>query len=274
MKLVDYGILLVIIATILFVPLDIAQRELNAYSSYEIQYHEKMDNAIDDALFFMVENDDFSQVKWNREECIKGFYQSFYGNFGMTRDPAGQQKIRKHLPLIGVIELNRISIAYQYPSNKDGEVLLEDAWTEYRPYQYEQDGYYYEFFIGNLKDWIKIYFPEQRQWQEGFRLDLAKIDKEVSWIADEEQFDRVRRHTVIQTIKKEMQKVINQYNFIGNQYGYQYEFYLPEIEKQDWCKTVDDMGIIVLFQGYPVDSVLDYTYSRFIYAGARTYKEK
>ncbi|HIS62755.1 MAG TPA: hypothetical protein IAC14_11045 [Candidatus Scybalomonas excrementigallinarum] len=274
MKLVDYGILFWALVATLLLPLQLAQREWIVYGQYERQYHKKMDNAIDDALFYMVEQDDFKNIKINREECVDAFYRSFYGNFGFMRNPMGQKRIKQHLPMISVIELNRMSIAYRKPVQKEGEWQLEEYWSPYYSYQYEENGYQYEFSVGNLSDWVRIYSLEKKEWVEGLRFDLVNKNKDFSWMRDDESFEQIRRHTVIETIKKKMQEVINRYNLIGIQYGKQYEFYLPEIETQPWCRTLDDMGIIVLFQGYPVDSLMGDTYDRFLYAGARTYKQE
>ena len=270
------------IFTAFALPVFIAEEELVAYSYYQIQYHQKMDNAIDDALYSMVEKDTYEEVTINKEECISNFYQSFYGNFGVENTVVTRNQIRQHIPMIGVVERDRFSIAYQQPVQKNGNWELTDAWTKEVFYEYEENGIRYQFQLGDKKDWVKVCFlyknrsteSENIQWIEGFYKELAKRDIRFFWMANEEQFEQVRRNTILCCIKQSMEMVSNEYNQIGKRGGFLYEFHLPNIEKQDWCRTIDDIGIMVLFQGYPVQGTIGKTYTRFVYSGARTYKQK
>lgn len=274
MKLVDYGILFWIIITALFLPVNWAIEENVAYAAYEIQYHQKMDNAVDDALFAMVEKDNYEEIQNNREECIQTFYRSFYGNFGFSDHPLGQQKIRKHLPFIGFVEREQFIIAFQKPMQQEKEMRLTDCWTKGAYYERKEGGWRFRFYIGALRDWIQILPPNQKHWEKGTRLDIVESYPEITWLRKEKEFHQIRRATVLKVLKSEMQEIVNKHNLIAQQYGFQYECYLPEIKDQAWCRNVDDIGIMVLFQGYPVDSVLGYTYQRFVYSGARVYKRE
>lgn len=273
MKLLDYSVLFWIILIAVFLPSTLAEQQNMAYAVHEIQYNQKMDCAIDDMLFALVEKDDYQQIQSNREECIQTFYRSFYGNFGFSDDFIGQQRIRKHLPLIGLVELDRFVIAFQKPIEQEKEMVLTDCWTEEKFFEREENGYRFRFYVGALRDWIQICPKGEVDFEKGMRTDLATNYTEITWLKDETEFHKIRQNTITSILKSEMQKVVQHHNFIGKQYGIQYEFYLPEQEGQDWCRNVDDIGVMVLFQGYPVTSAVGYTYQRFVYSGARTYKK-
>lgn len=272
MKLLDYSILFTIFSLVLLLPISIAEQEILTYSRYEMQYHGRMDNAIDDGLFSMVERDDVQTVVINREEYVKNFYESFFGNFGIADDEYAKQRMRKHLPFIGIVEQNRVSFFYQNPVKINETVEFLDTWTDYIPYEYEEGGYRYHFSVGSGKDMIVIYLPSKGEWIEGTRWELAKQDTELLWLTKDEVFEQIRRNTVISVLKREMERVVKENSLLAKQYGLEYEVYLPEVEKQDWCRTLDDIGMIVLFQGYPIKATVGKTYTRFVYSGARTYK--
>ena len=274
MKLLDYSLLFAIIIGVIYLPIQMAEQEIIAYSRYQVQYHEKLDNAIDDGLFDLVERDTYETVSLNREEALKRFYRSFYGNFGVPNIEIAKTKIRQHLPMIGIIEQNKMSIAYQKPTKNDGQWELIDAWTNYAYYEYEEGGIRYQFELGSKKDWVRVSFYENTTWIEGLRQDLAKKDSRLVWFLEEQRFEQIRRNTILKVLQKQMEQISNFYNRIGNQWGFQYEFYLPDVEQQDWCRAIDDIGMVVLFQGYPVEGTLGKTYTRFVYSGARTYKKE
>lgn len=274
MTLKDYSLLFAIVVLAFTFPIQMAEQQLLTYNRYQIQYHEKLDNAIDDGLFDLIEKDTYEEVVVNREECLENFYQSFYGNFGVENTSFAKSQIRQHLPLIGIVENDRVSIAYQRPVEKNGQWELVDEWTEYMPYEYRDGGIVYQFCLGSAKDWVEVCFYGDGRWIRGLRKDLAKQDTRLYWLEQDKQFEQIRRNTILQAIKKQMEEVSNFYNQIGNEWGFQYEFYLPDIENQDWCRTIDDIGMIVLFQGYPVEGLNGNVYTRFVYSGSRTYKKE
>lgn len=269
----DYSLLFAMIMVALYMPVQIAEQEMIAYSRYEIQYHEKLDNAIDDGLFDIVERDTYEEVVFNREEVLERFYRSFYGNFGVPNTSLAKTRIRQHLPLIGIVDQNKISIAYQKPVQKDGQWELVDAWTDDAFYEYQEGGILYQFQLGSAKDKVRVLFYGQTTWIEGLRKDLAQQDSRLYWLSDDKRFEQIRRNTILTVLKEQMMQISNFYNSIGNQWGFQYEFYLPDVEQETWCRTIDDIGMVVLFQGYPVEGTLGKTYTRFVYSGARTYKK-
>lgn len=268
----DYSLLFWLILCTVFLPFSFAERENIAYAVNEIQYHQKMDCAVDDSLFAMIERDNYQNIQSNRLECIQTFYHSFYGNFGFLNDQAGQQRIRKHIPLIGFVELDRFIIAFQKPFEQKGEMILTDCWTKETFYEKEENGWRFRFYVGALRDWIQVCPIGEMRFEKGMRNDLSEKYPQISWLKEETLFHQIRKNTIHNILKSKMQQIVNYHNFIGQQYGFSYEFYLPETEEEDWCRNIDDIGIMVLFQGYPIPSAMGYTYQRFIYSGARTYK--
>lgn len=274
MKLLDYSIVFLCIVTALLLPSFMSEQESMAYSRYGMQYHARLDHAIDDGLFAMMEQDTGERVILNRNRCVETFYQSFFANFGMLDDVQAQERIKHHIPCIGIVEQGRVSFLYREWNNQNGENELVDTWSAYIPYEYEEGGYRYRFFVGSKRDTVIVYIPSKNEWVEGTRDDLARQGTEFLWLRDQALFEQIRRNTIMKVIKESMEDLLTKQNLFAQQYGWNYHTYIPEGIKQDWCRTIDDIGMIVLFQGYPVKGTLGKTYTRFVFSGARTYKNE
>lgn len=272
MKLIDYGIFFLIMFCVLWFPSSITEKELSMYTRYEIQYHMRFDNAVDDGLVAMTERDDMEEVTIYPKACIQSFYSSFFGNFGVSDDPMKQQSLRMHLPILGIVGKEYIMISYQKPREDNGQQYLKEEWMAPKYYERNYGGYTYRFCIGRDKEIISVYLPEERRFLTGTREEIGEINPTFWWLKDKEHFEQMRKQVVLETIKGALEQVANQWNMVGKQYGYSYQVQIPELEKQTWCRTIDDIGMIVLFQGYPVEGTRGKTYTRFVFSGARTYK--
>ena len=49
---------------------------------------------------------------------------------------------------------------------------------------------------------------------------------------------------------------------------------LPLIEYEEWYRTIQDISMLVLFQGYPYGNSITGTYNRVAIGGARIAKRK
>lgn len=83
-------------------------------------------------------------------------------------------------------------------------------------------------------------------------------------------FDRIRRDIVTNEIKEKMSYYIQNNNYIAKEFGISYNFFLPNIKDDDWVRSIDDVSLFVLFQGYPYGKE---RFNRYSVAGARVYKE-
>ncbi|BCN32385.1 hypothetical protein [Anaeromicropila herbilytica] len=64
------------------------------------------------------------------------------------------------------------------------------------------------------------------------------------------------------------------HNRIAEHYGITYQFALPYIEKEEWYRTIDDIGLFVVFQGYPYGLNTGDVFNQYSYAGARIRKTR
>jgi hypothetical protein len=90
---------------------------------------------------------------------------------------------------------------------------------------------------------------------------------------EENSFEEERRRVIISLLKERMTYFMNHHNRIAKFYGINYEFTLPQIEKEEWYRSIDDVGMIVFFQGYPYGGSERGYYNRVLIGGARVRKD-
>lgn len=272
MRLINFCFLFIIMAITIALPLDIKINNLTAVTNVQMAYRQRLENAIDDAIFSLVEVDDSKQVVIHKEESIKSFYQSLYSNFGILHDYNQQNRMKIYLPLIIITQLDGFYLQYQDAVKTDNGHEIQSLWTSKIKYLLQEDGYEYEFYLGAAYDYLGVTHIESGQKEEGKRWDLLEAFPLNELLMDEDLFERKRRNTIITTLKDAMEKTIKEHNLLADSLGITYEFTLPVIPKEDWYRTIDDIGFLTIFQGYPYGIGTGDTFSRHAFVGARTRK--
>ena len=74
-------------------------------------------------------------------------------------------------------------------------------------------------------------------------------------------------------INRTMKYYLNQHNDIAKSYGISYEFSLPVMDESEMMRSIENPGMILVFQGYPI-SFDGTTYNQVEVAGAQIYKKE
>jgi len=93
-------------------------------------------------------------------------------------------------------------------------------------------------------------------------------DVTIPLLNDEDEFDQVRRRTIVDTLQENIAYYINEHNVYTKELDVTYTFHLPIIDQEDWYNTVDDISILAFFQGYPY-RMADEVYHEYAFVGAR-----
>lgn len=270
MKLTDLALIFLVIEILLFSILDIRFDQLSAVTEKCNTYNRFLDNAVDDGCYFLVEKDNSRKLHTNKEKAVEQFFTSLYANFGIIGQSAAERNLDKYIPVILVTDREGFSIQYSEAVDRGGEKVLVKRWSEKIPYAYEDDRIICCFTLDN---YVRVFDKADNTTIEGDYRDL-KDTVPCSFFREEGLFDEVRRNTIINELEKNMEIYINYYNEIAGQFGITYQFWLPGIDKTDWDRTIDDVSLFVVFQGYPYNvSSLD-TYNRYAYGGARIRKSR
>ena len=268
MKLTNLAIIFVILEICIFSILNIRTDNLTAITNKNMEYNKMLDSAIDDGIIDLVEVDSKRNLILNKEVAVTQFYTSLYANFGILGDSSKETKLRGYVPVILVTDTDGFYINYTDSYQSLDGVLQVKRWSEKIPYTYTSENLIYKFTLGT---YVTIYDSNTNEVREGDYTDLESFYPD-SIMSDKETFDTYRRNAIITEIEKYMNDYINEYNKIAYQFGITYQFWLPVIDKADWYRTIDDISMLVIFQGYPYNVGSLDTYNRYALGGARIKK--
>ncbi len=270
MKLTDLALIFLIFEILLFSMLDIRFNQLEAVTEKSNAYNTALDNAVDDGCYFLVEEDSSRSLHTNKEKAAEQFLTALYSNFGVIGQPALEEKLKRYIPVILVTDRDGFYVNYSEVTVMGGEKLLVKRWSEKIPYAYEDDKVICSFTLAN---YVRVFDKASNTSVEGDYRDVKDMIS-CSFFQEEEQFNEVRRNTVINEIEKNMENYINYYNEIAGQFGITYKFWLPLVDRTDWDRTIDDVSLFVVFQGYPYNAASLDTYNRYAFGGARIRKAR
>lgn len=271
MKLTNYVIIFCMIAFCLVFVNDTKSRNLTELSQKKVEYNIALDSAVDDSILSLVEVDSKQHITLNKNAGVESFFNSLYANFGVMTDQKMQETLQAYVPIIAITFTDGYYVLYKDEyTNSQGELLLKQRWTEKQPYVYEDENMVYNFTV---TDEIKIYDKKTNEVYEGNYKDLKPLFPD-SILVDDVLFDTIRRSTIINLLTEDMNYYITNYNDIAKHFGISYNFALPQIEKEDWYRTIDDISMLVVFQGYPYGFATNDTYNRYAFAGSRIKKQK
>lgn len=81
------------------------------------------------------------------------------------------------------------------------------------------------------------------------------------------EFHQKRRETIVNLITAALEDEINEHNLYAAALGVEYNFILPDISKEEWINTVDDVSVLSFIQGIPIG--VDEMYNNYALGGSR-----
>lgn len=234
----------------------------------KVKLDNTIDTAIDDTMSVLIEQDSKNSIILNREKAIAIFYQSIQNNLGLQDDKVKRELLKVYFPIIVVIDIDGFYIQYHKIEQQGEEMILRACWTEKFPYVDIQDNVVYQFSIGNEKNNLCV--VDNNVVYNG---TIAELETQV--ILPEkmkDNFEQYRRNVIIHCLKEKMQYFIDEHNEIAKKFNIAYNFYLPNIENDDWIRTIDDISMMTFFQGYPYETSQTMIYNRYTISGARINK--
>ncbi|KAB3525461.1 hypothetical protein [Alkaliphilus serpentinus] len=268
MKITDFAILFVIITLPFNILLGIKTANLNNGLYKSLEMNRIIDTAVEDGVSQLVTVGGDKEITLNKERAMEAFFNSLFLNMDVVGDEIAQKKILGYIPAMVIVDYDGIYLlTNQEYTAADGYKEIKPIWKPKVPYSYSDGSYIYSF---SLDDYIEIYDIANNRILKGLQGDLkAEIPSDI--IQQDELFENVRRRTIIEAIKREVNHSINNHNLIAHQFGITYSFTLPVIDDEDWHKTLDDVGMLVFFQGLPI-GIGGQRYNNYALGGARVVK--
>lgn len=266
MKPSAFGIIFAAILVCIILPTNLKARTLTGITNQKIKLDQQFDNAADDAMYNFVETDNTNQMQINKETTREQFFKSLAANLGILDNKEKRELLNVYVPIILITDLDGFYLNYsELTKDQRGEQALRPMWTEKIPFSYEDEKAVYSFFLGDQKDYIRIYDKTENKTYEGFYQDIQEEFNSPIFV----HFDEYRRKAIISCMMEKMNVYINNHNKIAEQFGITYNFTLPVIPDTEWDRTIDDISLFLLFQGYPYGANTGSVYNRYVISGAR-----
>ena len=277
MKMINWGIVLVLILLPFFVVNRLEVKAQRMTLLTELRYDAALDAAVDDAAQALLVNVDQQQearydsakrVRVNKEEAIATFYRTLYTSIGIGDDAISQQVLNRYIPAAVVVGYDGFFVyAEEEFQNAAGGTELRPVWGPKKPYAYaDSQGNSLAF---TLDDYVIAYEAGSRTWREGLRSEIGSSSS-ISLLQDPVLFEQPRRSTIVHAIQDELAYRINRHNQFTSRIGVSYTFTLPTISQEEWNNTVDDVGILAFVQGIPMGNK---TYNNYALGGSRVMRK-
>lgn len=292
MKHTNISIVFVLIMVSVFLVLNQKIDTVAAITKLQMQYNNAIDNAVADALIQIVDQDSLASTSIDFASVTDSFLRYLAWNLGLEAESQKGRTLSNYVPVIAYIVQDGLYLTYQKVAEGEalagnnngvekqvgeqskfwnvGEWNTSIAISDRIPFEQRTHAYLIQY---TLTDYVRIINVQTNEKTEGYYGDLIKLFPEIL-PRTREDFDKERRLTIINCLTKTMNEYIEKHNKIAKHYGITYQFTLPYIEMEEWYRTVDDISMLVLFQGYPYgNDTLGY-YNRMALGGARIRKVK
>lgn len=235
-------------------------RETTAVMKLQCDYNRVLDQAVEDAVTGLVEKDDGRFVWLNKEEAVKRFFISLALNMNKMESYGDRELLYHYVPVVMIIERERCYLGWE---------LKDPKWEEYsfsKAYGNIQVNY-------TLGDYVIIKGLREAGTVEGDYHDIVR-NYEISLWENEEAFHEERKKVIVGILTECFNEKLALHNKVAKKYGINYEFTLPVIDLEEWYRTIDDVGFVALFQGYPYGNAYTGYYNRVALGGARLHKKE
>jgi len=253
----DYGIVFAGYLCMVIVFFSNSQSNLVLYMQKNTIYNLAIDNAIEAAVQNTVEVQKGNEVVANKEEMVQTFLTCFASNMGVFDSPAEYRLLSQWIPLICVIEQDGFYI-YDSITKK---FTSKDKWI------YREGNACLEF---TLSDYVK-YTDRENTVLEGYYHDIRESLPQFFYWSENDK-NEIKQRVIVDTLAKEMEYAIQQYDEDARKHGIRYKIQFPVIQEEEWYRTIEGTGMFVLFQGHPFGTASVGTYNKMAFGGARRKK--
>jgi hypothetical protein len=284
MKIHHCALLFLIFFLAVIIKTDRSIGKLKAIEIEKAELTDKLNSATSDAVEFLVSSNVYGGNTINKETLVSTFFTSLYTSMGIISDPSAQAELEMYIPVILLCDYDGYYV-YYYDKFKadDGLTYSQRIWSEKLPYYYKDSRFIYRF---TLSDMVCIYdinglldLPQKvivadyHEFQKGSVYENFRSKYRESILLNDEAFELVKRGAIINQLEKSLSYYTSKHNEIAQQNGITYCFSYPTGSEEEWAKYMDDVNMLVVFQGYPYGGDSDYTFNKIASAGGNIIKK-
>lgn len=279
MKIFHFAMIFIIFFLAVIIKTDLSIGKMKAINSEKTALTRSLNTAASDAIHYLAVSGVHGTNAINKDEVTLTFFQALYSSMGIISDTTAQELVKICLPVMLLCDIDGYYVYYydEYKSS-DGNTYSAQVWSEKKPYFYSEGQLIYSFTLDNI---IRIYDKNGLlgNGMKYIEADYQEIQKKEeyselrrnypnSFLLDSELYERVKKETIISRLEDEMSYYTGRHNMIASHNGISYTFSFPAGKTEEWARYLDDLSLLVVFQGYPYGPNMDYTYNKVISAGA------
>jgi hypothetical protein len=280
MRVYHFALLFLIFFLAIIIKTDLNIGKMEAVEKEKMEMTESLDSATSDAINFLAVSDKFGTNAINRDEVVNTFLTSLYSSMGIISDEDAKTEVELYIPIILLCDTDGFYL-YYHNDYKDpfGNTYTKRIWSEKVPYYYQDDEFIYRF---NLTDMVTIYdihniLPDDSE--NVIELNYHEIQTDniyedfrnnhgENFLLKDESFELIKKNAIISQIEDVLSYYTNKHNSIARQNGITYNFAFPAGKENEWAEYMDDVNLLIVFQGYPYGVDKDYTFNKIASAGA------
>ncbi len=283
-KIYHFALLFLIFYLGVIIKTDISIGRLKGIENENKEITNSISSATSDAVNYLSKTACYGTASINKEEVLNSFFTSLYSSLGIISDSTAQAEIEIYIPVVLLCDVDGYYIYYydEYKTS-DGIAYIERSWSEKMPYCYEDEYFIYRL---TLTDMVYVYDKnnllgldeavigvEYKEFgKNSIYSDFKKNNSECILFNDTE-YELVRKGSIIDKLEEVMAYYTSRHNLIAQRQGISYSFSFPTGKRDEWAEYIDDVNILVVFQGYPYGNDRNYTYNKIASAGANIYRK-
>lgn len=218
-------------------------------------YDSVIDNAVQDAAIMLSlragqltygENIDNSSLK---NLVVNDFFDSLYYAFNVYGNKTLMARIEAYVPVLIYLEWDGFSLyAIKSFKNEQGYTEVRHCWIPKKHYIGEvlHDRYSIRY---TLSDHVYIYDQESSSFSQG---DYYSFKDIIPSFNDQQLFNNLKLGSIKRSIEKEFEMYLEEYRNLAGSRSLSVDLKFPSIDHDDWKRALEDQGLLVFAQGFPV----------------------
>lgn len=263
---------------------DVEIGKLKSIENEKAKLTASLDRATTDAVNYLTKLGVYGTSTINKDEVVNKFLTSFYSSLGIISDNNAKTEMEMYLPVLLLCDVDGYYVYYyEEYKGEDGLSYTSRQWSEKMPYYHKDKYFIYRF---TLEDTVYLYdinhlLPVS---QEVLAIDYKEIQTEGKYqefrekysdciLLDVEEYELVKKGAIINQLEKVLAYYTSRHNEIAAKNGITYTFTFPTEKEATWADFMEDVNLLVVFQGYPYGVGRNYTYNKIASAGANIIKK-
>lgn len=284
MKIYHFVLLFIIFFAVIIIKTDFRTGELKDLKNEKAKLTTSLNTAVSDAINCLASSGTHGLNSINKDEVSNTFFSSLFSSLGIISDVNAQAEIELYIPVMLLCDSDGYYVYYfdEY-IGADGYAYSKRIWSEKQPYYYTDDNFIYTF---TLLDIVSLYDKKGLLVEGGGKvtLDYHELKTEElyaafrqkfsdSFMLNNEEFKHARKEAIINRLEEVLAYYTSRHNAIASRNGITYTFSFPDGQEEEWAAYLNDVSLLVVFQGYPYGKNNDYTYNKIASAGANIIKK-